>query len=97
MSEINIELDGKKTWPGLEYTPGELTGIALQTNEALANGDGVPSLTLRVEVPVDGEEPVTILTEVKVATIIMVLAAVKGRLQHLEDIRAMVTSLGGKG
>lgn len=95
MSEIDIELDGKKLWPALQYVPGELVGVALLTNEQLTNGDGVPSLALRIVVRESeaDPEPLTILCEVKVATLLMVLASVRGRLEHLEAIRQMVASV----
>jgi hypothetical protein len=95
MSEIDLELDGKKLWPGLEYCDGTLTGASLQTHEEV-DGDGQPSLTLRISVPIPGEEdspPLVVLCDVKLAHLLMVMAAVKGRLQHLLEIRQLASSL----
>jgi hypothetical protein len=96
VSEINVELDGKKTWPGLDHVEGKLTGVALQTNEDLSTGDGLPSVKLRIEVPDGDETPLTIIADVKLAHLIPILASVKGRLEHLLSIRQMVNSIGGK-
>lgn len=94
--EINIELDGKKLWPLLEYAPGELVGVALLTNEELASGDGQPSMVFRAEIADGTDAPLTVLVDVKLATLIMILSAARGRLEHLASIRQMVTSIGGR-
>lgn len=102
MRPIDIKLDGDNCWPELAEMKaagllelGDLIGVALLPDAVITRADGtearVPALTLRVRVqhPTDPSlHGGHVLVQLKVDTLEAIAAALRGRLQYLEQLSA---------